>query len=300
VIQGGTTFSQIAPAPTPWLDGGFAAVWTIGSRSAAPSETGIVSTHARLFDSNAVALGPEFVVDGHPHGNAELPSLDSADDGRFVVAWQSVPNRDGHGSGIFAQRFAPRLCGPAPEPDASCRLSTASGAGRGRLDLKNYVLDRRDMLRWEWNSGVSTDLSDFGNPATGTARYRLCVYDGSVAVQPLVELDIATGTVQADCGKRLCWVGMGNGWGYRNAPGTTAVRSAKLIAGGDDAARIKVQARGARLNLPALASLVPNVVVQLLIDDGTNRECFKTSFPGSSAAGSIRKQTENVFQAVGP
>jgi hypothetical protein len=46
--------------------------------------------------------------------------------------------------------------------------------------------------------------------------------------------------------------------------------------------------------------LVPDVVVQLLIYDGITTECFKTSFPGPSPEGEIKRQDADDFIAKGP
>jgi hypothetical protein len=53
-----------------------------------------------------VRVGPEFHVNTFTTGLQGTPSVASAGDGRFVIAWTSV-GPDGSGGGIFAQRYNP-------------------------------------------------------------------------------------------------------------------------------------------------------------------------------------------------
>src|SRR5262249_30112769 len=77
------------------------------------------------------------------------------------------------------------LCGDTPEPPASCFLQ--SQPGTGKIVITDSFRDSSDVLRWTWNKGVATSLSDFGYPvATGT-RYAVCVYDGSGSGSPLFD-----------------------------------------------------------------------------------------------------------------
>jgi hypothetical protein len=66
---------------------------------------------------------------------------------------------------------------------------------------------------------------------------------------------------------------------------------------------VQVKGAGTLLEPPAPTSLMTDVVIQLLIDDGITTECFKTSFPGSSGEGSaavVAKPSSTLFKGKGP
>jgi hypothetical protein len=102
------------------------------------------------------------------------------------------------------------------------------------------------------------------------------------------------------CGTRACWKASGtSGFKFKNKAATpNGITRVKMKAGAAGKAELQVMGKGARLDPPATAALVPDVVVQLLIDDGDAIECFKTSFPGTT--GSVTSQTDTQFQAKGP
>jgi hypothetical protein len=59
----------------------------------------------RRFDASDAPLDAfEYQVNAYTSGNQSFPRIAVADDGDFVVAWQS-PNQDGGGSGVFARRL---------------------------------------------------------------------------------------------------------------------------------------------------------------------------------------------------
>ncbi len=195
----------------------------------------------------------------------------------------------------------PALCGPAPEPDGSCRLADVGGAGKSSLQIKDDPDNDKDSLKWKWNKGVSTGVGDFKTPTAAGATYRLCLYDASGATQPLLEADIPNGVVMALCGTKPCWTPTGtSGFKYKNKAATPeGITDVKLKAGAAGKAQVQVKGKGALLGPPGIAGLVTDVVVQLIIDDGGTTECFKTAFPGSSGAGSFTK-TPTQFKAKGP
>ena len=80
----------------------------------------------------------------------------------------------------------------------------------------------------------------------------------------------------------------------------SGITGVKLRAGPARKAKLQVRGKGPVLYPPAPELLMPDVVVQLLIDDGNTTECFKTAFPGPSGEGRISKQDATTFQAIGP
>jgi len=59
---------------------------------------------AQRFDAAGAAVGGEVQVNTHTADRQRAAAVCAADDGGFVVAWQSE-TQDGDGNGIFAQRF---------------------------------------------------------------------------------------------------------------------------------------------------------------------------------------------------
>jgi hypothetical protein len=94
-----TLYAKRYPKVASDADGDFVVTWDSHSQDG-PS----YGTFARRFDSLGVAVGDEFQVNTHTIGNQFLSTVAAADDGAFVVAWQSY--HDGSGAGIFARRFS--------------------------------------------------------------------------------------------------------------------------------------------------------------------------------------------------
>jgi hypothetical protein len=82
-------------------EGDFVAVWD--SPEGGDAGLGIVG---RLFDADATPLSSEIPINTYTSGNQRRPSVAIADDGTFLVAWDSSNAQDGEGTGVFAQRFA--------------------------------------------------------------------------------------------------------------------------------------------------------------------------------------------------
>ncbi|MGB5339073.1 MAG: hypothetical protein WBO06_08270, partial [Gammaproteobacteria bacterium] len=57
------------------------------------------------YDAEGVPLGNELLVNTMAVDNQTSPAIAMADDGRFVVAWQSK-NQDGNGEGVYGQLYA--------------------------------------------------------------------------------------------------------------------------------------------------------------------------------------------------
>ena len=86
------------------------------------------------------------------------------------------------------------------------------------------------------------------------------------------------------------------GFKYKDSDGVPdGITSAKLKAGADGKSQVQIRAKGANL-LPPETEDLSGVVVQLLIDDGSETQCFKTSF--SDAA--VSAQDPERFKAKGP
>jgi hypothetical protein len=163
----------------------------------------------------------------------------------------------------------------ASVPEAGCR---SAGVGKSRIVIKDHADDKRDKLVWVWPRGDATSLPDFKDPVSGSATYRLCVYDSSASAQPVMQMDVPPG---GTCGPRArpCWKATrSTGYRYRNAAATpNGVLNVLLKTGA--AGKAKVVARCKGINMPNCPlPLATPVTVQLVIDDGVTKDCWQTMY----------------------
>ena len=95
-----TTNHQYQPAVAASASGDFVVSWS----SAGQEGPGAPGIFAARFDSSGVLLGGELQVNSYTTGIQRFSAVAAADDGDFVVVWQSY--QDGDLEGIFGRRFA--------------------------------------------------------------------------------------------------------------------------------------------------------------------------------------------------
>lgn len=158
-------------------------------------------------------------------------------------------------------------------PAAGCR---EAGPGKSKVKMDDKDGGDKDKLLWKWTRGQESLLADFSDAVSGSALYQLCVYDDSLAPQPVLDAGVVAGGV---CDDKPCWKEGGTkGYSYRSKTGQSGgITALKLTSGVAGRAKVLVKAKGASLVLPALPLTSP-VVVQLLIDDGLTTECWQTTY----------------------
>jgi acyl-homoserine lactone acylase PvdQ len=152
-------------------------------------------------------------------------------------------------------------CGRVPA--AGCRRPLVPG--KALLDVQDRTPDTRDRLLWRWLAGAATAKNDFGDPRAAT-DYQLCIYDGAPAL-------VAHAAVPAGglCGAkaRPCWTETARGFRYADPDLTPdGVQKVLLKAGLDGKAQLRVQGKGALLDVPALPVQTLPVTVQLMSGEG--------------------------------
>jgi hypothetical protein len=95
-----TTGGQVRPAVAIDAGGGFVVVWESGHDGGFYTP----SIFGRRFNSAGVGLGQEFQVNDYTTQTQDRPTIAAADDGRFVVVWES-DFRDGSVDGVFGRLF---------------------------------------------------------------------------------------------------------------------------------------------------------------------------------------------------
>ncbi len=201
--------------------------------------------------------GIDFMVlrfEGDACGNSSTDAGEECDDGNLV-------SEDGCSAGC---RLEP--CGDAPNP--SCLEPLESG--HARIQMKDHPEDTRDNLKWTWGAGPFLDPAEFGNPAT-TDDYWLCIYDGGNRVS---STRIPRGRT---CGNKDCWSSTPEGFVYASSSdlpeGATQL---VLTAGGDGKSAARFRGRSVSLEMPAVATLVGPLVVQL--QRGDAGVCLSSTF----------------------
>ncbi len=92
---------QRYPTVAASASGSFVVAWQ--SRHQDGSSYGVF---AQLFSSGGAPLTGEFQVNSYTMGSQRYVSVAASASGDFVVAWESYPDQDGSGFGIFARRFS--------------------------------------------------------------------------------------------------------------------------------------------------------------------------------------------------
>jgi hypothetical protein len=121
--------------------------------------------YARLYDGAAAPRGGEFRVNGHTADAQHRPAVAAADDGRFVVVWESY-GQDGDRGGIYGQRFDGS--GAALQPEFLVNVTTAGVQQRPAVALRPD--DGSFVAVWE----------SLGQDGSGSGVYARR-YDGSGA-----------------------------------------------------------------------------------------------------------------------
>ena len=176
-------------------------------------------------------------------------------------------------------------------PDTGCHAPS-----KATLTLTDRLLDTGDTLKWVWK-GAGTSLAEFADPTVASATLRLCVYDASGALQPLMSSEIQSG---GTCSSHPCWRRLGKaanptGFSYRNSAGTPqGVIAAKLKARANGVAQVVVKGKGGNLPLPGALGLTTPVTVELMISNGGSLSCWQATYSNA------RKNDVARFKAATP
>jgi sugar lactone lactonase YvrE len=173
----------------------------------------------------------------------------------------------------------------------TCPATPAVGCRAPVTPLKStLVMKDPARLVWRWTNGAATTLGELGDPET-TTDYSLCMYDESGGGSDLLLELTAPGGRQ--CLNGPCWSAIpSGGFSYKNSESLPdGLRSLKVFAGEDGAAKVSLKAKGDDLALPPLSPPLPlRVQVQ-----ASNAECFEAVFdtPG------VLRDDGIVFKAKG-
>jgi hypothetical protein len=104
LVNSFTEQDQFEPSVAAAPDGRFVVVW---ESDISPGDADGQSIRGRLFGANGLPRGPDFQVNDFTAGNQIDPRVGMADDGSFVVTWESAqsPGSDASSSSVQARRF---------------------------------------------------------------------------------------------------------------------------------------------------------------------------------------------------
>jgi hypothetical protein len=207
----------------------------------------------------------------------------------------SQTDTDGDGAGD--------ACDPCPiDPADNCCPSTPAtctgGFAKGGLIIKEAA--GKEKLIAKLLKGPSISQSDFGDPLTGSTKYKLCIYDDTATLAGTVVVDRGSAT---DCsgGATDCWGAIGGapgGKGYKfkdNDFASDGVQKILLKGGPSSAGKSKIllKGRSGTLPLPIAPSLTTttSVTMQFHGDDAAGLGCWEATLTD------IKKQLSDNFKA---
>lgn len=184
-----------------------------------------------------------------------------------------------------------------PTPAISCGTSPAMGciaSGKGSLQVDEKKPGKEKLKVALGKLQPVVTQGQFGNPASGTTAYAVCVYDAADVLRGEYTLERAGDL----CGDKLCWKQVSDkGYAYKDKDATAdGLTQAKLSGGDAGKGAIKIQGKNSSSHLPTgvVAGLMNNpsgATVQVLSTSGT---CFSLGLTD------IKKADGEVFQATGP
>ena len=92
-----TADHQYSQSITSLADGGFVVTWQSNLQ-----DGDLQGIYGQRYDASGAAVGAEFLINTTTEGQQREPDVCGLADGGFVIVWHS---NDGHGYGIYAQRF---------------------------------------------------------------------------------------------------------------------------------------------------------------------------------------------------
>jgi hypothetical protein len=168
------------------------------------------------------------------------------------------------------------LCPAFPAP--TCHQGTVPRDAK--LRFADSANDARDALRFASARGAATELAELGDPRVDT-DYQLCVWivsDGEPAL-------VADPLAPAGSG----WTARKHGFRYKAAAGVNAdgIRKLRVRAGADGKTLVRVRAKGAAVEKPALPLAEGDTAVAQL--HNTLGECWQAVFDEPPLANDARR-----------
>jgi 6-phosphogluconolactonase (cycloisomerase 2 family) len=187
-------------------------------------------------------------------------------------------------SRVGAFRLATRACAPAPLTTCQSpalkksRLLVKDPLPPEALEFGNREAGKKDQVIWKWRGGAAA-AGAFGDPAGARDDLVACLYDASIAPQPVTQMLAAA---EGSCGKsaKPCWKVSGSTPGERSFKMKDTglkphgIKLLKLKEGAVGRAKITLKAQKYFVPTPLLPLALP-VTMQLQAATG---ECWEAVF----------------------
>jgi hypothetical protein len=210
-------------------------------------------------------------------------------------------DNDGNG---FADYPADPNCGPpptatptftpTPTPIFNCGAAPAGGCfapGKAVLLVSEKAAGKEKLKVALKKLQMPVDPSQFGDPVTGSTRYKVCIYDSANQLKGEYTLARAGDT----CGDKPCWSAL-SGKGYKYLDKSTAADGflkMKLFGGVAGKGKVQAIAKGSATPMGVTAALQgqSSATVQVLTSDAA---CFGVNLT------QVKKADATLFKALGP
>jgi hypothetical protein len=206
-------------------------------------------------------------------------------DGNGLVDFPADPNC-GPPTTTTTSTTLPFLCGAAP-------ASGCISPGKGSL-LVNEKAPGKEKLKVSLTKIPTTvTTSQFGNPASGSTKYKVCIYGSTNALKGQFIVDRAGAT----CGTGPCWSAVSTkGYKYNDKAGTAdGITKMTPVAGIPGKGKVVVNGKNDTAHLPlGIAAQLQNetsATVQVLTSDAS---CF------GAFLNLVKKADGTIFSAGGP
>lgn len=308
----GVAFVPAADSPGPWpmvlvsneASGNLAVYALLDCADDSDADADGVAACADLCPADAAKLAPgdcgcgEIDTDSDSDGAADCIDECPADSAKTVegVCGCGNPDTDGDGDMVAdcvdgcpgdGDKVTSCLDGACPAAPLSACLAPLSG--KTGLKMKKFSDPAKDNALLKWFAADATTPATFLSPSTA-AHTSWCVYDNGSLV---VEVQVAPDAV---CNGKPCWKETGKGFLFKDKSGSVGgVTLIKLVSGKAGKGQVQVNALGktGEWTTPSLPFATP-VVSQVIVDDGTTRNCFEASFATAD------KNDGSSFDAVAP
>jgi hypothetical protein len=189
---------------------------------------------------------------------------------------------------------SPEPSTPTPTLGVACGTApalTCIAPAKGSLIIDEKTAGKEKLKVTLSKLVPAVTQSQFGNPATGSTAYRICIYDGANQLRGTYTVARAGQT----CGTMPCWAAVSDkGYKYKDkAAAADGVMMMKLNGGAAGKGTVKVKGKGASLPTGIAAALQneSSATVQIL---STDADCFGLGLT------KVKKADGAVFNATGP
>jgi hypothetical protein len=207
---------------------------------------------------------------------ATLVSGDADADGLYDDFDECVDGYNPDGTDVDGDALGDARCDRDVELCSALPLNTCKQAppGGSSLSVTSSATPGKDKFSWRLAKGDQTLLEELGDPVGGNTFYQLCVYDASIASQPIWQ---ATVGPSGTCGKKPCWTAKSTkGFGFKSKLGfPNGVQKIALGSGGPGKSKAQAKGKGTNMEVATLPYSLPVTVQLVAFENGVPGACWE-------------------------